>query len=206
MNNQPKINTNEAEGRENRSFKAAVWIYDIVEIFAYAIIVGLLVFTFCVRLCRVEGNSMNNTLLDGETLITTNLFYEPKQGDIVVFHLSNEHYQKPLVKRVIATEGQTVKIDLTDRKVYVDGVLLEEQNVYLEGEYYSSIYFAHGTLERDKQDHLIYFTEVPEGKIFVMGDNRNHSADSRSDSVGLVDERCVLGKAIFRVKPFTSFN
>ena len=204
MNNQPENNVNQIENaQDDRAFKTAIWLYDIVEIFAFAIIAGLLVFTFCIRLCRVEGNSMMNTLSDKETLVTTNLFYEPKQGDIVVFHLSNEHYNKPLIKRVIATEGQSVKIDLTDKKVYVDGQILDEPATFLDGGEYSSIYFASGSLTRDKQGHTVYLTEVPEGMLFVMGDNRNHSADSRSDTVGLVDERCVIGKAILRLKPFT---
>lgn len=207
MNNNQENNTvNALEPREDHAFKAAVWLYDIVEIAALAVIVGLLIFTFCARLCRVEGDSMNNTLSNGETLITTNFCYEPKQGDIVVFHLSNEHYQKPLVKRIIATEGQSVKIDLTDKKVYVDGVLLDEPDTFLEGGDYSSIYFASGSLTRDKQGHTVYFAEVPEGMLFVMGDNRNHSADSRSDMVGLVDERCVLGKAVVRLSPFTMID
>lgn len=206
MNDQNEIKTTEEESSSERGLKAVSWLYDIVEVCSLAVIAVLLIFTFCVRTCRVEGDSMNNTLINKELLITSNLFYTPEAGDIVVFHLSNDYYAQPLVKRVIATEGQSVKIDLTDKKVYVDGALLDEKYVFIDNGEYNSLYFASGTLERDRQGHTVYFAEVPEGKLFVMGDNRNHSADSRSVSVGLVDKRCVLGKAIVRLDPFTTFD
>ena len=150
---------------------------------------------------------MNKTLKDGEMLITSNIFYEPEQGDIVVFHVSNEYYQQPLVKRVIATEGQNVKIDLTLGEVYVDGKLLEEVNTHIDnGGIYDRSYFTAGDLTHDENGHTVFNVTVPEGKLFVMGDNRNHSADSRSASVGFVNKSSVLGKAIVRISPFIAFN
>ena len=189
---------------EKYGFKLACSMYDFVEMFAIALIAVMMIFTFCIRICKVDGGSMKNTLQDKETLIISDAFYTPKQGDIVVFHLSNEHYQQPLVKRVIATESQTVFIDLTEQKVYVDGEELKEDYAYLDsGVYQPHGYFDQSLLVRDERGHLTYSVTVPEGKLFVMGDNRNHSSDSRSASVGLVDESTVLGKAFFNLSTFS---
>ena len=214
MDNEPEIKfeitdiDNESKNsEESKGYKTAVALFDFVEIFSFAVIAVMLIFTFCVRLCRVDGSSMNKTLKDGEMLITSNIFYEPEQGDIVVFHVSNEYYQQPLVKRVIATEGQNVKIDLTLGEVYVDGKLLEEVNTHIDnGGIYDRSYFTAGDLTHDENGHTVFNVTVPEGKLFVMGDNRNHSADSRSASVGFVNKSSVLGKAIVRISPFTAFN
>ena len=198
-NDRDAVTPEKADG-ENAGYKLARSAYDFVEMFSIAFIAVLLILTFCVRLCTVDGRSMNNTLKDGELLITSDLFYTPRQGDIVVFHLSNEYYQQPLVKRVIATEGQDVLIDLTDGKVYVDGEELSESYAYLEtGAYQPHGYFDPDLLKKDPRGHLIYAVTVPEGKLFVMGDNRNHSSDSRSAKVSFVDEDTILGKMIFRL-------
>lgn len=207
MNNEPESELPESETPKTESgvFKVAKWMYDIVEIFCIAIIAVILIFSFCLRTCRVDGRSMNNTLAHGEVVVISDIMYEPTAGDIVVFHLVNEYYQEPLVKRVIATEGQHVKIDLNEKQVYVNGSPIEDKNVYLENNFYNPGYFDYN-LTRDENGHEIFIATVPEGKIFVMGDNRNHSTDSRSYMVGFVDKECVLGKAIFRLSPFTSFN
>ena len=196
----------EVEAPTNRARAMLSAFYDYAEILALSIIAVIVVFSFCVRLCRVDGHSMQNTLTDGERIIAQDIFYTPKQGDIVVFHLVNDSFRRPLVKRVIATEGQMVEINYTDKTIYVDGVLYEDFHAYIEGgEYliktdFNAAYMLY-------EDGKLYFrATVPEGKLFVLGDNRNNSTDSRSVHVGFVDVDCVLGKAILRLDPFTVFE
>ena len=191
---------------EKKKTSFASELIDYVEIFVFAVCAVLLVFSFFVRVCRVDGPSMNNTLIHNEILITSNISYKPQQSDIIVFHQTNEQrnvFNEPIVKRVIATEGHFVKIDFENSIVYVSeddvfdasDILDESEYVFIDG----GRYYMNGTME----------TYVPEGKIFVMGDNRNHSSDSRSESIGLVDTRRVLGKVVLRIFPFekfTSFN
>jgi signal peptidase I len=183
------------------------YLFDIFEMIGIALIVVLFLFTFVFRTARVDGPSMNKTLTHGELLVTSNLFYEPEAGDIVVFHLCNDAYNHPIVKRVIAMEGQQVKIDLTAREVYVDGQLLDEPYAYLDtGDYSPAGYFDYNRLYIDPNGHTVFMTTVPEGTLFVMGDNRNHSSDSRSVGIGFVDEDCILGRVVLRFKPFTIFH
>ncbi len=190
------------ENEKSKPHRILSFIYDYVEIFAASVIAVLIIFTFCFRLCRVDGNSMNKTLSNGEMLITSSLFYTPSQGDIVVFHLSNRYYEKPLVKRVIATEGQTVEINFTDRVITVNGVMYEDEYAYIDGGSYE-LRSEFNERYIFIQDGKIYFrAEVPEGKLFVLGDNRNHSSDSRAKHIGFIDEDCVLGKAVIRISPF----
>lgn len=145
-----------------------------------------LVYTFGVRMVRVDGTSMVPTLLDGERLLISSWKYEPSAGDIVVVD-SYTSYGKPLVKRVIALGGDTVDIDFAAGVVYVNGQALDEP------------YTAAPTYLKESQDFPI---TVPEGCLFVMGDNRNSSKDSRSTEIGCVDVRDVLGRALVRVLPF----
>ena len=199
-----KKDSDSSDEKSSGILKTASSFFDYIEIFAISILAVLLIFTFCFRLCRVDGASMNQTLNHGEMLVTTNLFYEPQQGDIVVFHLINDKYNEPIVKRVIAKGGQSVIIDLTDEKIYVDGELFEDSDKYLLGGKYDEAHFSRGSLSYEG-GHRVYKTTVPEGCLFVLGDNRNNSSDSRS-AVGFVDEDRVLGKAILRISPFTLFN
>ena len=197
----------ESETKKNAILTALKSLFDYVEIFSFAILAILLIFTFCFRLCRVDGSSMNNTLQNQEMLITTNVFYEPEQGDIIVFHLSNDHYRQPLVKRVIATEGQTVDINFTTGKVCVDGVVLEEDYIYLDGGKYDMRHeFDKQYISTDEKGETHFTATVPEGTVFAMGDNRNHSTDSRAVSVSFVDKNCILGKAVLRLSPLTFFD
>lgn len=211
MNNEPNIDQglqNEAysdQKKNSSGFLAS--IFDYVEVLAVSVLAVLLVFTFCFRICRVDGDSMNKTLIHEERLITTNLFYTPKQGDIIVFHLSNDYYTQPLVKRVIALGGQEVKINFTEGKVYVDGKLLEEDYAYVKGGKYSiRSDFQKEFIHKESDGSVWFIATVPEGKVFAMGDNRNGSTDSRAYLVSFVDEDCILGKAIMRLSPFTVFN
>ena len=208
MNNEPITNQEpQGDAPQKSGMRFLKAIFDYVEIFALSVLAVLIVFTFCFRICRVDGSSMNNTLVHEEKLVTTNLFYSPKQGDIIVFHLSNDHYTKPLVKRVIALGGQEIRINFTEGKVYVDGELLDEDYVYVRGgEYSVRSEFQKEYIRKESDGSVWFIATVPEGKVFAMGDNRNGSTDSRSYLVGFVDEDCILGKAILRLSPFTVFN
>ena len=193
----------ESKQEPDKKLKILSAIYDYAEIFAISIVAVLLIFTFGVRLCRVDGDSMNNTLHHNEMIIASNFLYTPKQGDIIVFHLSNDHYKEPLIKRVIATGGQTVEINLTTGVIKVDGEIYADQHAYISGGKYdldiqynrNYIYKANG--------NTYFAATVPEGKLFVMGDNRNGSSDSRTSRIGFIDVDTVLGKAVLRFSPFT---
>lgn len=178
-------------------------LLDYVEIFIFSACAVLLLFTFFVRLCRVDGPSMNNTLIDGEILLISDIAYEPKQFDIIVFHQTHAErndFNEPIVKRVIATSGHYVRIDFDNSLVYVsddgtfdkDDIIDEEKYIHLDSGRWSS--------------SGVFETFVPEGKLFVMGDNRNNSSDSRSRSIGLVDERRLLGKVLIRILPFSKIG
>ena len=138
---------------------------------------------------------MENTLHDGEYVLVRTAFYEPTQGDIVVVHDKSLDglYGDPLIKRVIAVGGQTVDIDFDTWTVTVDGVVIDEPYIKLD----PSVNLTSA---------WTYPLTVPEGEVFVMGDNRDHSGDSRSASVGTVDERCIVGKAALRYFPFDKFG
>ncbi len=166
-------------------------VYDIIEQFAFVCAIVLVMFAFVIRLNIVDGTSMVKTLAHGENLAVSGLFYEPKAGDIVVIHDPTAvPYDEPIVKRVIATGGQTVDINFGTWTLTVDGEVVDESAYkYLDG---GRILGA---------DYSFPIT-VPEGEIFVLGDNRNGSADSRQIEIGTIDTRCVVGRAIVRLLPF----
>lgn len=144
----------------------------------------LLVFSLLFRVVVVSGPSMNQTLIDGDyILLLNNVFYgEPKHGDVIVACKESYDDGAPIIKRVIATEGQTVDIDFLEGIVYVDGVALVETYV---------------NTPTNQREGVEFPLVVDEGCIFVMGDNRNISKDSRSSEIGLIDTREILGKALF---------
>ncbi len=217
MNEEPILNENEPIPQDEQPTNAphekkqgiVSSIFDVVEMFAFSVLAVLIIFTFGVRLCRVDGESMENTLQNGENLLLYSFAYTPKQDDIIVFHLTRPEVrmEKTLVKRVIATGGQELKIDFKEAKIYVDGIEYADSHAILKNP--NNIYSMH-TLDmeqyRDDYANGVLTVTVPEGQLFVMGDNRNNSKDSRSGDVGFVDERCVLGKAILRLFPFTVFQ
>lgn len=151
----------------------------------------MLIFSFCFRVVVVSGPSMNNTLYNGDCLLVLGrVFYtEPKVGDIVVISKKSFDNGTPIIKRVIATEGQTVDIDFENGIVYVNDKAISEP------------YTLAPTYYEDKVNGLEFPLTVEKGCVFVMGDNRNQSKDSRSKDIGLVDEREILGKAIFLFFP-----
>lgn len=172
-----------------------------LEILSVAIICVILVFSFFFRVATISGNSMLNTLHNGDKVIITNLNYEPRQGDIVVVSRNvtnsaegDSQSQEPIIKRVIAVGGQTVDIDFEKGIVYVDGAPLKED------------YLGSPTNKMGDVEFPVY---VPKGHIFILGDNRGDSLDSRFSVIGnggIVDNRYVLGHAVYRFFPFNQIG
>ncbi len=189
----------------NNSFSANLVEY--VEMFVFAVILVIVIMTFCVRLCEVDGPSMNQTLQHGEKLLISDLFYQPKTGDIIVFHSTESdvsYYNKPIVKRVIAIGGQYVKIDYVKKQVFVSDDNSFSQDELLDESVYA--YYDKGVFDEAMLGVESTVFSVPEGRLFVMGDNRNNSADSRDAHIGMISESCVLGRALLRLSPFTVFK
>lgn len=167
-------------------------MYQNVRTLVTVLAVLILVFTFVARIIVVSGPSMENTLQNGDAMLVWSLGYTPEQGDVVV--LTKRSYQEDsIVKRVIATGGQTVDIDYATGTVDVDGVALEED--YIKEQ-----------MQVPSYGDMVNHVTVPEGCLFVMGDNRNQSADSRYPEIGIVDERCVIGRVVAVIFPFSNFG
>ena len=161
-------------------------LYDWIQSLMVALVICVALFIFCVRVIDVSGSSMWPTLKNGDKMIVSDLFYKPQYGDVVVFKTDSYDPNKALVKRVIATEGQEISIDFERGVIYIDGSPLEEDYI--------------AELTTTKLD-FIGPQKVPEGCIFVMGDNRNASTDSRKKEIGMVDERMILGRAYYVAFP-----
>ncbi len=192
---------------EPSSHRMLKGIFEYVELFAWSVFIVMMLFTFVIRLCRVDGSSMENTLYNGQVLLVSDLCYTPAQDDIIVFHLTEGETEKALVKRVIATEGQEVVIHFATKEIYVDGVLYADSHRILKNlsGRILDYYYLYAEHSYDGMTQTFSAT-VPEGHLFVLGDNRNNSKDSRDTEIGFVDSRCVLGKAIARISPFTIFS
>lgn len=165
-------------------------VFDAVSILATTFIAVALVFIFALRTIGVDGKSMMPTLSNGDRIIISAFEFTPEYGDIVVTCQPNPStdIEDILIKRVIATEGQKVDIDFVKGVVYVDDKALDEP------------YVAAPTYDRESFRGPMV---IPEGYVFVMGDNRNNSTDSRDYRVGLIREEYIMGKAVFRLSPFT---
>ena len=156
--------------------------YDVVEVLVASLACIVLLFTFLFRVVGVEGDSMMDTLYGGDRLILCPALSSPDRGDIVVI---NRYTKEPLIKRVIGVAGDTVEIDEEQHRVRINGVLLDEPYIHVPT-------YPEGMAGKT--------VEIPDGKVFVLGDNRVASLDSRS--IGLIDEGDILGKAVFRILPF----
>ena len=186
---QEETSENGQKEKETRSLKTE--IIEWIKAFVFAGVIVALIFGFVIRPVEVKGHSMEPTLQNSDRLIEWMLFYTPKQGDIVILS-EKTGLDEALVKRVIATEGQTVDINKSG-EVLVDGVLLNEDYIY-------------ETIDQAHYGDWDYPVTVPEGCIFVMGDNRNHSTDSRYAEVGFVDVDEVIGKVFLRLSPLSAFG
>ena len=182
IKNNPEPNK-KAEGNEVRD-TIINYLHDLVWLLCGIMLVLLLL----ARVVVVDGPSMNATLVDGDyLLLMSNVFYKnPKQGDIIVASKESFKDGEPIIKRVIATEGQVVDIDFDAGIVYVDGEALDE---------------PYTNMPTNLEEGIQFPITVSEGCVFVMGDNRNSSKDSRNPEIGQIDCRQILGKAVFLIFP-----
>ncbi len=163
------------------------WLDAVVVALAFVVIL----FTFVLRIATIDGISMYPTLEHGERVLAFQMFYTPVKGDIVIVSLPSENYV-PYIKRVVATEGDTIEIDHSTGEVIVNGEVLEEDYILPEENR------NYGSFEGQ--------AVVPDGCVYVLGDNRNNSKDSRYGTIGFVEEEYIIGHAFLRVYPFDSIE
>jgi len=182
-------------------------VFDWVELFSFALALVLIIMTFVVRHSPVVGASMIPTLEEGDVLIVSDIAYKPKTGDIIIVQLPNK-LDEPLVKRVIAVGGDTLEIDFENWRIKVNGKIIEEYGIATDESY--KVNYTGKIMSANDLKLIPYYDEktgiykktIDEGKIFVLGDNRNNSLDSRSRTVGEIDERFVVGEVKFRIWPY----
>lgn len=180
-------------------------LFEWLELLAVVLVIIVTLFTFVVSIVGVDGSSMYPTLHNRDLMLVQRIAYTPQQGDVIVLRKDNTFDNQALVKRVIATGGQTVYIDYDANSITVDGQTLDEP--YLNYEFdplYGSDYMA-DRVDLDPQYVNQEFT-VPEGCVFVCGDNRNHSSDSRVAQLGMVDQCYVIGRVLMVFFPFADFG
>lgn len=186
-------NTQDAPKEElSGSDSLKVDLYFWLQALVMALVTLILLFTLVGRIIGVEGPSMLPTLHNGDMVVLQSIGYQPRQGDVVVLTKPFGSVTSPIIKRIIAVGGQTVEIDYDAGVVYVDGQALREP-------------YINEPMQAPGYENLTSVT-VPQGSIFVMGDNRNHSSDSRDVDLGVVDNRCVLGRARVVLFPFRDFG
>lgn len=192
----PADEENAEEDTEEEKLSSIAETFDWIKSFLFSLTVVIFIFTLIFRGVTVNGGSMLPTLENGEYLIISDLFYSPKNGDIVVVQSPRyKNATEPLIKRVIATSGQTVKINFNTWEIRVEGELLHED--YILRDNVTSMNCE--DMKPDENGEVEF--KVEEGCIFVMGDHRNDSLDSRSNSVGQIDERYIMGRVMFRLSP-----
>ena len=191
--NDEALNPFEGEESDPQKGSFRMDLYFWMQALAVALVALILTFTLAGRVIKVVGDSMLPTLHENDLMLLQSIGYTPKQGDIVVLRKSS-FMSDPVVKRVISTEGQHVTVDYMNHCVLVDGVPLEEP------------YILELMQDPNRSDMPVVDVTVPEGSIYVLGDNRNHSSDSRSERLGTVDTRYVLGRVLCILLPFDHFG
>lgn len=185
-----------APEQEKGSYKLDLYYW--TQALVMVLVALILICTLVGRVIGVVGSSMVPTLHDGDLLLLQSLGYAPKQGDVVVLRKPGfpppPQDTAPIVKRVIAVGGQHVQVDYTTSTVYVDGVALDEP------------YINETMVDRYGYNMNVLDVTVPEGSIYVLGDNRNNSSDSRHEALGTVDQRYVLGRVLCVMLPFQDFG
>ena len=196
--------TRHSKGKSRSSKKND--FFDWLDILTVALVIVVFVFSFFFRIATIEGDSMLNTFHNGERVVISNVLLKPKYGDVVVISRNynneqdkNDHDSQPIIKRVIATEGMTVRIDFENGDVYVNEQRLEEN--------YTSTP-TNNLVDTNNSEQLKTGVVVPKNCVFVLGDNRNNSLDSRSSQIGgygngMINRKNIIGKVYFRIFPFT---
>lgn len=189
-------NENQNPSEEKGSFRLDLYYW--TQALVMVLICLILACTLAGRVIGVVGSSMVPTLHDGDLLLLQSLGYTPRQGDVVVLRKPGfpppPQDTAPIVKRVIAVGGQHVRVDYEANAVYVDGVALEDD------------YILEPMMDRYNPEMNVLDVTVPEGSIYVMGDNRNNSSDSRHEALATVDSRYVLGRVLCVMLPFQDFG
>ncbi len=169
-------------------------VYEWMEAVAFALAIVVILFTFVFRVVSVSGGSMDSSLANGDRLLVNSLFFEPEQGDVVIVVKENEHTSDPIIKRIIACPGQTVRYDSSTYVVYVDGQPLDE-SAYIDDDKKGG---ASAWLSKE--------ITLGEDEYIVMGDNRKISFDSRNEALGAVSKDDILGEVLLRIYPFNSIG